>query len=314
MDAQPLQERFPANFPHRIPRRTGPATSDGCSRGGLDLRPAPPGSPPVTVLMPRRLSVRERVGATALLRQPRALVARELHVTRSTIVLVLAGRKSATTDAASAVALPGDVMLLPAGAVVDLLNEPGPLGAYEAISVTLDPSLTTLVPPEATLVTAAEVLPASEGFQAAVRRAREVVLDEAVPLAVARHAAGEVTAWLAAHGRRFEGERASTFAGRLRGHIADSPDARWDTARAADLMAVGEATLRRRLARSGLTLTDLVQDVRMSHALTLLQAGDDPVVQVALACGYGDQASFARRFKTRFGLTPTEFRSPGAAG
>ena len=174
---------------------------------------------------------------------------------------------------------------------MDLLNEPGTLGAYEALSITLDPSLTAPAPPEAAPVTAAEVLPATEGFRAAVRRAREVVLDEAVPLAVARHAAAEVTAWLAVHSRRFEGERASTFAGRLRAHVADSPDARWDTAKAADLMAVGEATLRRRLSKSGLTLTDLVQEVRMSHALTLLQAGDDPVVQVALACGYGDQAS-----------------------
>ena len=201
-------------------------------------------------------------------------------------------------------------MLLPAGVVVDLANEPGPMNVYEAVSVTLDPSLTVHASPGLESVTAAAVLSASDGFAAAVWRAREVMVDGAVPLAVARHAASELTAWLAAYGRHFPTERVSTFTGRLRAYISDHPDAPWGTAKSSNLMAVSEATLRRRLAREGLTLTDLVQDVRMSHALTLLQSSDDPVVQIALACGYGDQVSFARRFKARFGLTPTEFRTP----
>ena len=255
--------------------------------------------------------MRQDVGATALLRQACSLSVRDLNIVRSTVVLVLAGRKSATAGSATALACPGEIMLLPAGAVVDLLNEPGPAGAYEAVSVTLDASLALPASPDLAPVISAEALCVADGFRAAVQRAREVVLDDTVPLRVARHAAAEVATWLAVHGRCFESERVSSFAGRLRAHIGDSPDSRWDTARAARLMAVGEATLRRRLARSSTSLTDLVQDVRMSHALTLLQAGDDPVVQVALACGYGDHASFARRFKARFGLTPTEFRGPG---
>ncbi len=261
--------------------------------------------------MPRTLSIRNGVGATALLRQRRSLIARDLHNVRSTVVLVLSGRKSAMTAAATVTARPGDVMLLPAGSVVDLLNEPGSEGVYESVSVVLEPTAADPRDDAVRTITSVETVPTVEvGFRAAVLRAREVMLDEATPLPVARNAAAEVTAWLLVHGLRFGIDLTRTFAERLRMHVSGSPEAIWDTTAAADVMAVSEATMRRRLAESGLSLTELLQDVRMSHALTLLQASDDPVIQIALACGYGDHAHFSRRFRDRFGITPTEFRSP----
>ena len=54
------------------------------------------------------------------------------------------------------------------------------------------------------------------------------------------------------------------------------------------------ATLRRRLAAEGVTYRNLVQDVRMSHALAMLQNTDVPVLQIALAAGYASASRFSR--------------------
>lgn len=46
--------------------------------------------------------------------------------------------------------------------------------------------------------------------------------------------------------------------------------------------------------------------VRMSHALILLQQGLSPL-EAALACGYDSPSRFAARFKQEFGLTPHQY-------
>jgi len=47
--------------------------------------------------------------------------------------------------------------------------------------------------------------------------------------------------------------------------------------------------------------------VRIDAALNLLR-GDDPIVQIAHACGYADQSAFTRRFKHVVGMTPGQYR------
>jgi AraC-like DNA-binding protein len=66
--------------------------------------------------------------------------------------------------------------------------------------------------------------------------------------------------------------------------------------------------MRRRLADESASFYDLLSDVRMSHALTLLQVTDLPVIQVAYEVGYKSQSRFALRFRRRFGFAPSEVR------
>lgn len=53
-------------------------------------------------------------------------------------------------------------------------------------------------------------------------------------------------------------------------------------------------------------------EIRLVRAAEQLRSGDDTVLAVALACGFGDPSRFARAFRLRFGVTPRSYRS--AAG
>jgi AraC-like DNA-binding protein len=55
-------------------------------------------------------------------------------------------------------------------------------------------------------------------------------------------------------------------------------------------------------------LSELLVDVRMSLALTLLQATSLPVTQIAMNAGYESPSRFAVRFRQRFGFAPTAVR------
>jgi len=70
--------------------------------------------------------------------------------------------------------------------------------------------------------------------------------------------------------------------------------------------AMSRASLVRKLAAEGRSFRQLLTQVRMSHALTLLQQALTPL-EVALACGYDSPSRFAARFKQEFGLTPHQY-------
>jgi AraC-like DNA-binding protein len=62
---------------------------------------------------------------------------------------------------------------------------------------------------------------------------------------------------------------------------------------------------------------------RLEHARTLLRTTDGPIAEIAISCGFNDQAHFTRAFKTATNVTPHAFRiqcgsrfsgDPAAAG
>jgi AraC-like DNA-binding protein len=59
---------------------------------------------------------------------------------------------------------------------------------------------------------------------------------------------------------------------------------------------------------TGRTFTDLVTERRLEHAKELLAHGNQGIAAVARASGFEDGAYFARRFRQRFGQTPSRYR------
>ena len=67
-------------------------------------------------------------------------------------------------------------------------------------------------------------------------------------------------------------------------------------------------TLQRRLASSGLTYKELVDEVRLAEARRALEQSDSPLKAIAFDLGFAEQASFTRAFRRWTGQAPSEYR------
>lgn len=65
-------------------------------------------------------------------------------------------------------------------------------------------------------------------------------------------------------------------------------------------------------AHVGLTPKQYCRIRRFSSALALIARGDGKLVEIALACGYADQAHLSREFRELAGVTPTAYSPPTA--
>ena len=58
----------------------------------------------------------------------------------------------------------------------------------------------------------------------------------------------------------------------------------------------------------GMTLTDYIEQIRMSHAVQALVDGRDPIKDIAVMCGYRSASYFCKRFKDTYGIPATQYR------
>ena len=76
----------------------------------------------------------------------------------------------------------------------------------------------------------------------------------------------------------------------------------------ADRLAMGERTLRRRLADEGTTYKQVVLDFRMELAASYLRGREMTIQEVAYVTGYADPSNFHRTFSRYHGMTPKDYR------
>jgi AraC-like DNA-binding protein len=58
---------------------------------------------------------------------------------------------------------------------------------------------------------------------------------------------------------------------------------------------------------TGKTFGEVVREMRMSRALTLLNSGKISIAQISRLCGYDNPSNFYRVFKQSFGMTPRAY-------
>ncbi len=101
------------------------------------------------------------------------------------------------------------------------------------------------------------------------------------------------------------------FAGlrRIVNHIRNHPGDDLKPAALAASAGLSPAQLERRMRKVfHLTTSQFIRQARISHAVHLLANTRQPVAEIALECGYGDQTAFTRQFRTAVGLPPAAFR------
>jgi len=130
-----------------------------------------------------------------------------------------------------------------------------------------------------------------------------------VPAKVVESRVREVLVWLAHKGLRFGLDRHADLAQRVRTLLAQDLEQPWTVKEVAALVAMSEATFRRRLAEQSLSFQQLLIDVRMTRALALLQVTDLPISEIALSVGYDSASRFAARFRSRFSFSPSTVRA-----
>ncbi|MCC4784095.1 AraC family transcriptional regulator [Vibrio splendidus] len=99
----------------------------------------------------------------------------------------------------------------------------------------------------------------------------------------------------------------ASFSQKLSHYLSRSPDEKHPLEAVAEHFAMSRATLIRKLKHEGKQYREVLAEVRLSHALYLMQHGQQNVAMLAQSCGYQSEGRFSQRFKGKFGLTPSDY-------
>ena len=237
---------------------------------------------------------------------------RSADILQPTLAVLLEGEKGVRCTDGEWVLRPGLLNVMCAGARMDVVNRPDPVtGRY----------LTLLVPLCEEVLAAARLLwgtPVAGSSAGPMLRCVAVkdfsgeMVAWSEALLRADHAAARVALVSLVIGLARQGMMrllfppAETLAQRIRRHVMATPDRDWQSRDVEALLGMSGATLRRHLAAEETSLRELLVDVRMGIALNLLYGTRLPLKTVAARVGYRSPDGFARAFRARYGLEPSQ--------
>lgn len=84
----------------------------------------------------------------------------------------------------------------------------------------------------------------------------------------------------------------------------------WRVAELAEIAHLSSVQLERQCKKTlGLSPRSLIQRLRIEQAARMIVSTDEPLSSIAVACGFYDQSSFNRQFRSVLGITPGTYRS-----
>ncbi|MCL2658218.1 MAG: helix-turn-helix transcriptional regulator [Betaproteobacteria bacterium] len=265
--------------------------------------------------MDNTIIARPGVGSTGRILQCQALRMAHIFNEQPLLIIIQNGEKHLAWAGGECVLRAGQAVALAGGQRFDATNRPGPNGQYEAFWFAWDSALLDATPDagSAPIRDLLAIRPPDRTFEIACQQAQEAIREtDTVPAAVARHRMRELLVWIEHFGGHFAAATSPSLMRRVWGLLGSDPGRNWNTDAVARAMAMSEATLRRRLATEGAKLSELLADLRMTRALSLLQSTSLPINQIALEVGYESASRFAIRFRKRFGFAPTAIRGDRA--
>jgi AraC-like DNA-binding protein len=233
---------------------------------------------------------------------------RALFSQQPMILRVREGEKYVACDDAQHVMAAGQMGVIPAHLSLVVENRLSSRRHFAAEAICISPPLLAEM--------AGKMTPAHSAFKstrhdraiAAFDRAVSALQDPHMPEGLREHAVREVLLWLCEDGIGFGQVLLPSLEAKIRSLLAKAPHRNWHANEVAKELAMGESTLRRKLTQAGTTFQTLLIDARMAQALALLQTTHMPVNRVAMEVGYESASRFSVRFRSRFGVKPSDIR------
>jgi AraC-like DNA-binding protein len=236
------------------------------------------------------------------------------------LLVVLEGVKTIHWGGRSFVYRPGMAFALPAGACVDVVNEPDPRsGVYRALFLGFSTELledarrrwsalargrrSTDPTVEITPALASAVIHTSEAL-ASVVQVSPLVTEQRIQ---------EILLHLAECGSAplRPDAKTSSMTEAVRLTLRSAPAHPWTAPMVADALGASEPTLRRHLRQEGASFRQLLREERMRAARSLLMEGRTNVAEAAIIGGYASLSHFAKRFRSMYGSLPSEILAGG---
>ncbi|PHZ92206.1 AraC family transcriptional regulator [Klebsiella variicola] len=216
------------------------------------------------------------------------------------------GSKVIVQGESRVLATPQQLIVLPADVELEVINQPEN-GLFCSDLLTTFKTRYLSEPPPGRLTSLCAPVTTELAFmwQSVLQAVREglstsLQLHQTMGLLLALHEAGYAGPLLV--------ERQQDLSAQVRQLVMLSPAQAWSVSRVAKMLFLGESTLRRRLQQESQSFRQIVEEVRMAHALGQLQTTSRPIGEIAQNSGYQSGSRFTARFRQHYGLLPKHVR------